>query len=162
MFRWLVVVGLQIICTVWGGNLFRRFCKMFSESWNGHWAALQLPCCPSKQGGLSENILQNLRNKPQTVQQSKNCLTQGSSLPLRREGGTRGSRVTPRVPFCVAGHVGVSNGAADIFPRRSKKSDPLSRTQVPLYILPQAPAIPPPPTTYYIQCLSDNMTPDMY
>ena len=25
-----------------------------------------------------------------------------------------GSRVTPRVPFCVAGHVGVSNGA-DIY-----------------------------------------------
>ena len=56
-------------CTVWGGSLFRRFCNMFSESFSGRWAVLQLPCCPRKQGKLSENILQNLRNKlpPQTV-----------------------------------------------------------------------------------------------
>ena len=40
-----------------------RFCKMFSESSPGCWPVLQLPCCPSKQGKLSENILQNLRNK---------------------------------------------------------------------------------------------------
>ena len=43
---------------------------MFSESYTGSWAVLQLPCCPSKQGGLLENILQNLRNKwpPHLVQ----------------------------------------------------------------------------------------------
>ena len=35
----------------------------FSESSSGCWAILQLPCCPSKQGELLENILQNLRNK---------------------------------------------------------------------------------------------------
>ena len=36
-----------------------RFCKMFSESFTGSWAELQLPCCPSKQGELLENILQS-------------------------------------------------------------------------------------------------------
>ena len=49
--------------TVWGGNLFRRLCEMFS-------AVLQLPCCPSKQRELSENILHNVRNNklpPPTV-----------------------------------------------------------------------------------------------
>ena len=42
---------------------------MFSESSTGRWAVMQLPCCPSKQGELSENILQNLFNNltPQTV-----------------------------------------------------------------------------------------------
>ena len=42
---------------------------MFSESYTGSWAELQLPCCPSKQGELPENMLQNLlRNlPPQTV-----------------------------------------------------------------------------------------------
>ena len=40
-----------------------RFCKMFSESSPGCWAVLQLPCCPSKQGELSENLLQNLGKK---------------------------------------------------------------------------------------------------
>ena len=29
---------------------------LFSEISTGHWAVLQLPCCPSKQGELSENI----------------------------------------------------------------------------------------------------------
>ena len=40
-----------------------RFCKMFFESSPGCWAVLQLHCCPSKQGELSENLLKNLRNK---------------------------------------------------------------------------------------------------
>ena len=56
-------------CTVWGGNLFRRFCNMFSESYpcslgqHGNCTAAQQP------GELSQNILQNLLNKlpPQTV-----------------------------------------------------------------------------------------------
>ena len=39
------------------------FCKMFSESSQGRLAVLQLPCCPCKQGKLSENIVQNLWNK---------------------------------------------------------------------------------------------------
>ena len=49
--------------TGWGGHLFRRFCKLFSERSTGCWAILQLPCFPSKQGELSDNIVQNLRNK---------------------------------------------------------------------------------------------------
>ena len=42
---------------------------MFSESSAGSWAELQLPCCPSKQGELQENMLQNLllNLPPQTV-----------------------------------------------------------------------------------------------
>ena len=36
---------------------------MFSESSPGCWAVLQLHCCPSKQGELKENLLQNLWNK---------------------------------------------------------------------------------------------------
>ena len=42
---------------------------MFLESSTGRWAVLQLPCCPSKQGERSENILQNLFHNltPQTV-----------------------------------------------------------------------------------------------
>ena len=46
--------------TVWGDNLLKRFCKMFSESSPGRWAVLRLLCCPSKPGELSENILPNL------------------------------------------------------------------------------------------------------
>ena len=37
---------------------------MFSESSTGHWAVLQLPCCPSKQGGdFQTTYYENLRNK---------------------------------------------------------------------------------------------------
>ena len=43
--------------------MFRRFCNMFSESSPGRWAVLQLLCWPSKQGELSETMLQNLWNK---------------------------------------------------------------------------------------------------
>ena len=43
------------VSTGWGVHLFRRFCKMFSESSPGCWAVLQLSCCPSKQGELLEN-----------------------------------------------------------------------------------------------------------
>ena len=41
--------------------------NVFSEFYRG---VLQLPCCPSKQGELSENILQNQCNKlaPRTVE----------------------------------------------------------------------------------------------
>jgi len=45
-----------------GGNLFQRFCKVFSESSPRGWDVLQLPCCPGKKKELSENMLQNLRN----------------------------------------------------------------------------------------------------
>ena len=56
-------------CTVWGGRLRKRFCNMFSESSTGSWAELQLAGCPSKQGELPENMLQNLLLNllPQTV-----------------------------------------------------------------------------------------------
>ena len=57
------------ITTVWGGRLRKRFCNMFSESSTGSWAELHLPCRPSKQGELPENMLQNLllNLPPQTV-----------------------------------------------------------------------------------------------
>ena len=42
--------------TVWGIRLWKRFCKMFSESSTGRWAALQLPCCPSKQGNFQRTF----------------------------------------------------------------------------------------------------------
>ena len=53
----------------WGGRLRKRFCNMFSESSTGSWAELQLPCCPSEQWELPENMLQNLflNLPPQTV-----------------------------------------------------------------------------------------------
>ena len=52
--------------TVWGLNLLKGFCKMFSESSTSNWAVLQLP----KQ---ARGILQNLFNKspPQTVEPDK-------------------------------------------------------------------------------------------
>ena len=55
---------------------------MVSESSPGRWAVPQLPCCPSKQGELSENILQNLRNKlpPQTVYNVRHPLKNLSSV----------------------------------------------------------------------------------
>ena len=55
--------------TVWGGRLCKRFCNQFSESSTGSWVELQLPFCPSKQGELPKNMLQNLvhNQPPQTV-----------------------------------------------------------------------------------------------
>ena len=38
----------KTVPTGWGGHLFRRFCKLLSESSPGSWAVLQLPCSPSK------------------------------------------------------------------------------------------------------------------
>ena len=55
--RMTLVKSLPPICAGWGGHLFQRFC---SPSSPGCWAVLQLSCCPSKQGPLSENSLQNL------------------------------------------------------------------------------------------------------
>ena len=49
-----------------GSTCSERFCKMFSDSSPGCWAVLQLHCCHSKQGELSENLLQNRRNSPPT------------------------------------------------------------------------------------------------
>ena len=43
-------------CTLSAIRLFPRFCKMFSESST---VVIQLPCCPGKQGELSENCFQN-------------------------------------------------------------------------------------------------------
>ena len=65
---------------------------MFSESSTGSWAALQLSCCPSKQGKLSENILQNIQNKlpPQTVVQltSKHTTLMNFNLREHKSGTT--------------------------------------------------------------------------
>ena len=63
----------------WGGHLFQRFCSLFSESSPGRWAILQLPCCPSKQGELLENILQNLWGKwpPHPVQRFSSSHSHG-------------------------------------------------------------------------------------
>ena len=44
-------------CIGWGSHLFRRFFLRVPQ------ALLQLPCCPSNQRELLENILKNLRNK---------------------------------------------------------------------------------------------------
>ena len=54
---------------------------MFSESSPGRWAVLQLPCCPSKQGELSDNFFQNRSHNltPQTVY----TLTQCENPPTR-------------------------------------------------------------------------------
>ena len=59
----------DVSCTVWGGNLFQRFCKLFSTS---PLACLgQHGSCNTAQQtvDLSVNMLQNLRNvlAPQTV-----------------------------------------------------------------------------------------------
>ena len=48
--------NILMLSTVWDGRLWKRFCKIFSESSTGRWAVLQLQCCPSKQGEISENI----------------------------------------------------------------------------------------------------------
>ena len=52
---------------------------VFSESSTGRWTELELRCCPSKQGELSENILQNLflNLPPQTVQRYPSSLSKG-------------------------------------------------------------------------------------
>ena len=71
---------LSTLCsTVWGGRLRKRFCNMFSESSTGSWDELQLPCCPSKQGELPENMLQSLflNLPPQTVRQSSRLVVTG-------------------------------------------------------------------------------------
>ena len=92
--EWLL--GKWQICTVWGGNLFRRFCKMFSEIYTGCRAVLQLQCCPSKQGEFSENILQNLFHNltPQSVQGVQNDL----SFLCIRKGIVK--HVVCEIPFC--------------------------------------------------------------
>ena len=50
------------------GRQVEETCNMFSESSTGSWAEMQLPCCPSKQEELIENMLQNLLHNlpPQT------------------------------------------------------------------------------------------------
>ena len=50
---------MKISSTLSAIRAFPRFCKMFSESST---VVMQRPCCPGKQGELSENCLQNLRN----------------------------------------------------------------------------------------------------
>ena len=77
-----------------GRQLVKRYCKMCFESFTGRWAVLQLPCCPSKQGELSKNILQNLFNRlpPQTV----------FSNPKSRLHLISGDQLWCRGPFTIA------------------------------------------------------------
>ena len=62
---------------------------MFAESSAGRWAVLQLLCWPSKQGELSENMLQNLWNKFSLISlpevESKNNFSEHGRL----RGGVR-------------------------------------------------------------------------
>ena len=57
--------SLQYFAQTWGDNVDH----VFKKSTSGHWYVLQLLCSPSKQGELSENILQNLFHNltPQTT-----------------------------------------------------------------------------------------------
>ena len=69
--KWSSLFLLVYFTTVWSGyfNLFRRFCNMFQREFPRMLGCTATAMLPSKQGELSENILQNLRNKlpPQTV-----------------------------------------------------------------------------------------------
>ena len=66
---------------------------MFPESSTGRWALLQLLCCPSKQGELSEHILQHLFHNltPQTVDVEPQCtgelMTPIINIPVVRPAG---------------------------------------------------------------------------
>ena len=64
--------------------MFRRFCKLFSESSTGRWAILQLPCCPSRQGEILEKILQNLRNKWTSRKVIINAISLGIALAVNQ------------------------------------------------------------------------------
>ena len=64
------------IYTGWGGHLFRRFCKLFSESSPDCWAVLQLPCCPSKRGELLEMFCNMFsKSSPCLLGQHGSCST---------------------------------------------------------------------------------------
>ena len=54
-----LVSDFHSTCTLSAIRSFPKFGKMFSESST---IVMQLPCCPGKQGELSEYCLQNLRN----------------------------------------------------------------------------------------------------
>ena len=74
--------------TIWVGNSFRRFCNMFSESSTGCWAVLQLPCCPSKPGG----ILGKPITKPLKQVAAPDCTTPAlpnplTAIPMHPRGG---------------------------------------------------------------------------
>ena len=58
-------------------------CILFSEISTGRWAVLQLLCCPSKQGELPENILQNLFHNLTVVATSERI---GSLTAIDRYG----------------------------------------------------------------------------
>ena len=92
---------------------------MFSGSSTGRGAVLQLLCCPSKQGGLSENMLQNLIHNltAQTVHR----------MPLSPHPLLRGSSRCNNAPSST------SNNSSRMFPilhppkdRRLRLSPPLS------------------------------------
>ena len=90
--RWkLDIIGWA--ATVWGGRLSKRFSNMFPESSTVSWAELQLPCCPSKQGELPENMAQNLllNLPPHPVGNMVEHPNQGQPNPCFR----------PPAPLCI-------------------------------------------------------------
>ena len=69
------------IITVSAGKLFRRFCKMFSESSIGRLAIMQLPYCPSKRAIVS--VWNSKRKCYKTFRTSCACLVFSSGQELR-------------------------------------------------------------------------------
>ena len=69
---------------------------MFSESSTGHWALVQLPCCPSKRGELPENILQKTSCRLYIPAHTTNNLL--------NTGPGRATKPEPNQLWCV-GHV---------------------------------------------------------
>ena len=69
MFRIDWCTKVDLLSTFWGVNLLQRFYNRHCRPLGCTAAAI---CCPGRQGELSENILQNLRNKfpPQTADES--------------------------------------------------------------------------------------------
>ena len=88
--------------------MFRRFCKLFFESSTGRCAILQLPCCPTKQGELLENILQNLRKK----WPARSVLCLQNNLPTVRNKGD--SNFTHVLRSCFEPHYHNRSGVAPV------------------------------------------------
>ena len=77
---------------------------MFSERSTDSWAELQLPGCPSKQGELSENMLQNLllNLPPQTVRNRNNSYLNLSLFSAGCSRILRCARILPCASLLMA------------------------------------------------------------
>ena len=64
---------------------------MFSDNSPGRWAVLQLPCCPSKQAELSENITKPSEQVAAPDSISNNATREEIQLPIYREKTTLNS-----------------------------------------------------------------------